>query len=448
MTGLLLCILAFGVTCWAGRRSLGIGLIALLSFGYFYGIVRANLLSTTTYFMFDAALIGLYVSQKWTGREPTQSGRILRVWLLLLILWPVLLLLLPFQPLLVSLVGLRSIVFFLPMFLLGSRLRQRDLYQLAGGLACLNLIALGFALAEYFLGVPRFYPLNVVTQLIYNSSDVTGGFLRIPATFSSAHAFGGMMVYSIPYLIGAWDQAPTHRLRMLTLSGAAAAFFGVLLCAARSDFLLSAALVAVAIWNGRMKTSRRAVFAILILLIMVVALRNQRLQRFKTLSDTDSVETRIAGSVNRGFFEILVEYPMGNGLGGGGTNMPSFLQGQVRSPIGMENEYAHILGEQGVIGLVLWVSFIAWFLLSGTKRALAKGAWATSRRLIWGLSVVGLGSGMIGTGLLASIPGTAVFLLGLGFVATPMKAEASERSAAGIAPPILAPQNYRPVAIP
>lgn len=444
MTGLILCIAALGITFWAGKRSLGIGIVALLIFGYFYGIVRANLLSTTTYFMFDAALVGLYASQKWTGRENTRSGRVLRVWLLLLTLWPVLLLLLPFQPLLVSLVGLRSDVFFLPMFLLGSRLREKDLSQLSMGLTALNLIALGFAVAEYVLGVPKFFPLNAVTQIIYGSGDVAGGFLRIPSIFSSAHAYGGMMVYSIPYLIGYWDQAPSHKLRLFALTGVTAAFFGVLLCAARQDFILSIALIAVAIWNGRMKFSRRVVFALLIAVVSVVALKNERLQRFKTLSDTDAVEGRIAGSVNRGFFEILIEHPMGNGVGGGGTNMPAFLQNQVRNPIGMENEYARILGELGIIGLLLWMGFIAWFL-SGSRRAFAKGAWATSRRLIWGLSVVGLITGMIGTGLLVSIPGSAIFLLGIGFVATPLSSEATEPHQVGYKAAMLPQQPYRPL---
>lgn len=445
MTGLFLCLLALGATYWAGKRSLGIGAVVLLTFGYSFGIVRANYLSTTTYFMFDSALIGLYASQKWNERGESASARALRAWLLLLILWPTLLLLMPFQPLLVSLVGLRGCVFFLPMLWLGSRLRERDLVQLSVGLAVLNLIAFGFAAAEYTVGVPRFFPNNAVTQIIYNSSDVAGGYLRIPSTFSNAHAYGGMMVYSLPYLIGAWDRAPSYRRRILAILGAAAALLGVLLCAARLDFVLGTALVAVAIFTTRMKTSRRIIFAMLIVGVMVVALRNQRLQRFKTLSDTEAVEDRISGSVNRGFFEILVEHPMGNGLGGGGTNMPAFLQNQVRNPIGMENEYARILCEQGLLGFLLWLGFIVWFL-SGTKRVFVKGSWATSRRLIWGLSVVGLATGLMGVGLLASIPGTAVLLLGIGFVATPMRSEFAARHQVGIAQPILTPQ-YRPAPI-
>jgi hypothetical protein len=442
MTGMLLCVLALGTTWWAGKRSLGIGLIALLTFGYFFGIVRANYLSTTTYFMFDASLIGLYASQKWTERGDSASARALRGWLLLLILWPALLLLMPFQPFLVSLVGLRGCVFFLPMLWLGSRLRERDLVQLSMGLAFLNLIAFGFAAAEYVMGVPRFFPLNAVTQIIYNSSDVAGGYLRIPATFSNAHGYGGMMVYSLPYLIGTWDRLSSYKMRIISMLGSAAALIGVLLSAARLDFVLGTGLVAVAIFTTRMKTNRRIVFIVLMAGVAVLALKNQRLQRFKTLSDTDYVEDRISGSVNRGFFEILVEHPMGNGLGGGGTNMPSFLQNQVRNPIGMENEYARILCEQGILGLLLWMGFILWFL-SCTKRVFVKGPWSTSRRLIWGLSIFGLATGVMGTGLLAAIPSAAVLLLGIGFVTTPLRQEAAIKRDARIAHPILTPE-YRP----
>lgn len=443
MTGLILCLAAFACTYWAGKKSLGIGLISLLLFGYFFGILRANLLSTTTYFIFDAALVGLYLSQKWT--EPGQRLRAsaLRTFLLLMLLWPVLLVVLPFQPLLISLVGLRGAIFFLPMIWLGSRLREQDLYQLSFGLAVLNLIALGFAVAEYFLGIPRFYPVNAVTAIIYGSGDVAGGFFRIPSTFSNAHSYGGMMVYSIPYLVGTWDQAPNSKLRLLAMTGTAAAFIGVLLSAARLDFIISAGLVGVAIWNGRMKVSRRAVFVLLVGVIMIFALKNQRLTRFKSLSDTEMVEDRIAGSVNRSFFEILVEYPMGNGLGGGGTSIPQFLQGQVRNPIGMENEYARILCEQGIIGLALWMGFIVWFL-GRSPGVFKKGPWATSRRLTWGLSIVGLITGMIGTGLLTAIPATAILLLGMGFVATPMRVEASEKKPAGAQAVLWPPQPYRP----
>lgn len=429
MTALALCVLAFLLTLWAGKKSLGIGLVGLLTFGYLYGILRANLPTAASHFIFDAALLGLYASQDWMKASENKRSGQLTGWVLVLTLWPALLIMMPFQPLLVTLVGFRGAIFFLPMILLGSRLREKDLFQMAAGLAGLNLMALAFAGAEYVLGVPRFYPMNDVTMLIYISEDVAGGFYRIPATFVTAHAYGAAMVASLPYLIGVWDQAKHRMLRLLLLVGAAAALLGVLLSATRSNFVMAAAIVMVALFNGRMKTSRRAVFVALIVAMMGVALTNQRLQRFKSLSDSQAVENRIAGSVNRGFFEILVEYPMGNGLGGGGTSMPYFLQGQVRNPVAMENEYARILAEQGVIGLLFWVAFIGWFL-SRTRKILAKGPWATSRRLVWGMSMMGLITGLIGTGMLTSIPETAVLLLGMGFLCGPRPAEAPQLSLA------------------
>jgi len=422
MTALALCILAFGATYYAGRKSLGLGISVLLAVGYFYGIVRANVLATLTYFLFDGAVLALYLSQKWGGRANQSRSGALGSWLLLLLLWPCLLIFVPTQPVLVSLVGLRASTFFLPMAWFGSRLRSQDLQYLSFSLAVLNLAALGFAAAEYVLGVPRFYPLNATTFLIYMSADVAGGFLRIPAIFSSAHAFGATMVGSIPFLVGAWEHFRARLLRILMLAGIAAAMLGVLMSATRLNFIIGTALLVLSILKGGMKAKRKAIFMVLIAGVTVVALRNERFQRFKTLSDTDMVEERVHGSVNRGFFEILLEYPLGNGLGGGGTSVPYFLQGQVRTPISTENEYERILCEQGIIGLLLWVGFIGWFF-ARYRVAFRRGPWQTTRRMIWLLSAVGLATSAIGNGTLTSIPATVFLLLGIGFTVCPMPSE-------------------------
>src|SRR5579863_5548601 len=117
MIALVLCVVALAVCYWAGRRSLGQGLVALLVFGYFYGILRANLLTTFSHFIFDAGLLGLYLSQKWSSTDPKEAQRLrtVQLWTGILIAWPVLLVLMPFQPWLVSLVGLRGNVFFIPV---------------------------------------------------------------------------------------------------------------------------------------------------------------------------------------------------------------------------------------------------------------------------------------------------------------------------------------------
>jgi hypothetical protein len=329
------------------------------------------------------------------------------------------------------------------MILAGSRLRGNDLRELTSGFAALNLVALAFAGAEYFMGMERFYPHNAATQLIYASADVEGGFNRIPAIFANAHLYGGTMTASIPYLIAGWEYAQTRKSRWFILGGIGAALLGVLLSATRSNFVLCSALILVTVVNGRMATRKRIVIVLLILVMAGVAMRNTRFQRFKSLSDTDYVEDRISGSVNRSFFEILLEYPMGNGLGGGGTNIPYFLQGQVRNPIGLENEYARILCEQGVIGLLLWMGFAAW-IFGRFKSVLAKGPWATGRRLVWYLSMFGLGSGLIGTGMLTGVPQTALLLLGIGWTAVPMREEAREPQKAGIVAAGLQARLYRP----
>jgi hypothetical protein len=160
--------------------------------------------------------------------------------------------------------------------------------------------------------------------------------------------------------------------------------------------------------------------------VVLLALSNERLQRFTSLSDTESVADRIQGSVNRTFFEIMIEYPMGNGLGGGGTSIPSFLEGQVVKPIAIESEYGRILLEQGIIGLLLWIGFIFWFVTC--SRASLRSDWIVARRLTWVGCTVSFGLSMLGTGMLTAIPATALMLLGIGWVMVPPSETQSDAS--------------------
>jgi hypothetical protein len=409
-----LCIFASVACFWAGRRSLAQGIVLLFAFGYLYGILRANLLTTFSHFIFDAGLLGLYLSTRWGMPGRNDGTKSVQIWVVLLILWPVLLVFLPLQPLMVSIVGLRGNTFFIPLLILGSRLKIKDVSQIAVGLAVLDLLAVGFGGVEYFLGVERFFPLSPVTEIMYASKDVAGGFLRIPSTFTSAHAFGGMMVGSIPFLIGLWTSADKPVYRLLGLVSIPAALVGMLMSATRLNFILGCAMVIFVVLRTRINGKQRVLFLLIIATVGVVALNNARFQRFKSLEDTEGVSERIAGSVNRGFFEILIEYPLGNGLGGGGTSLPYFLQAQVRNPIAMENEYARILAEQGIIGLLLWLAFLAWFIQRG-KIAFANGPWATTRRLTWCMAAFGFATAWIGTGILTSIPGTMLLMIEMGW---------------------------------
>jgi hypothetical protein len=420
-----LCLFAFVACFWAGRRSLAQGLVVLFAFGYLYGILRANLLTTFSHFIFDAGLLGLYLSFHWLAPSRNEGSKQVQFWVVLLILWPLLLAFLPIQPPLVTLVGFRGNVYFIPLLLLGSRLKSKDVSQLAVGLAVLDLLAVAFGGVEYFLGVERFFPFSPVTQIMYASRDVAGGFLRIPSTFTSAHAFGGMMVSTIPFLVGLWTSAEKPLYRLLGLVGVPAALIGMLMSATRTNFVLGCAMVAFVIFRTRMSGKQRVLFVLIMVAVAGTALNNARFQRFKTLDDTDYVSERIAGSVNRGFWEILVEYPLGNGLGGGGTSLPYFLEGQVRNPVAMENEYARILAEQGAIGLLLWLTFLAWFFQRYSV-AFKSGPWATARRLTWCLTAIGFATAWIGTGILTSIPGTMLLMIGMGWTVVRPKAPEAE----------------------
>ena len=106
-------------------RSLGLGLIGVFAVGFVNGVVRANFLSVHTTFMFDAAILGLYVgflagwprdvaaviqARRASGSPFLSRGRPL-------------LTLMPVNDYLVQLVALRATVWFLPVLLIASRLR-------------------------------------------------------------------------------------------------------------------------------------------------------------------------------------------------------------------------------------------------------------------------------------------------------------------------------------
>jgi hypothetical protein len=153
----------------------------------------------------------------------------------------------------------------------------------------------------------------------------------------------------------------------------------------------------------------------LLAIAAILASTNERFSRFKRL-DSDTVTERISGSVNRTFFEILYEYPMGNGLGGGGTSLPYFLMGLVHNPTVVENEYGRILLEEGIVGLLIWISFIGWIILN--RKPFKKTTWLIARRLSFALVVVYFGITVIGLGMLTAIPGTFMFFLTIGWIVT------------------------------
>jgi hypothetical protein len=163
-----------------------------------------------------------------------------------------------------------------------------------------------------------------------------------------------------------------------------------------------------------------------------VALTNDRLQRFRSLEDTSYVSERVAGSVNRSFIDVLVEYPLGNGLGGGGTSIPHFLEGQLNRPVAVENEYARIALELGIPGLLLWLSFVFWILTRGF-RSYPEDPWNGARRVTWVLLFINFAAAMIGVGMMTSIPGTMSLMMWCGWLVTKPAGEIQPVAVASVA---------------
>ena len=418
--GLLLCFAGFGTAFLFGRRSLTAGVAAVATVGYAYGVLRANFLDTFSHFLFDAAVLGFYASL--IGRRPSAAGpgaAELRRWVWLLLGWAGVMFLLPLQHPLIQLVGLRGNAFLLPFLLVGGWLDRRDAERLALWLAALNILAFAFAMAEYRMGVPAFFPKNAVTEIIYKSKDVANyTAYRIPACFSSAHAFGGSMVLSLPWLAGAWVQAGRRLGRHLLLTlGIAAAVMGTFMSAAREPIVLLFALLCLALLSGKIRAAYWVGWVVILAGVGYVVSGEERLQRFTNLQDTAAVKERIEGSVNLSFTDLLTTYPIGNGLGGGGTSIPFFLQYLVKNPVGLENEYSRLLLELGIPGLCLWVGFIGWTALK--RPSDTRDPWLLGRRLMWYTALATFATGLIGTGMLTAIPQSPLLFIGIGFLTAP-----------------------------
>ena len=420
MTSFLLCLSAFAISFIAGRRSLVAGLATVLGTGYVYGITRANLPETFSHLIFDAGVLGLYFAQLMRRVSREERIRIQRLWLwvVVLIAWPVLLFLIPIQDPMIQLVGLRGNAFLVPFLLIGAQLDRKSIYILALWLAGLNLIAFVFACAEFFLGVPQFFPYRAgVTDIIYKSNDLMGfTAFRIPATFTSAHAYAGMMVMTLPFLVGACVQEQRRVWHGYVLASAlAVSIVGIFMSAARTHFIALLILLLVTTFSGQLKRSSWIGWVVMLVGIGWVVSSDERLQRFTTLQDTEFLSARLAGSVSLSFWELVGAYPLGNGMGGGGTSIPYFLQDLIKNPIGFESEYARIVLEQGIPGLFLWVAFIVWVL---TRRTLHRlDTWYLGRQLAWFACAAYFATGLIGIGLFTSVPQTCLLLLTTGWIA-------------------------------
>jgi O-antigen ligase len=116
-------------------------------------------------------------------------------------------------------------------------------------------------------------------------------------------------------------------------------------------------------------------------------------------------------------FAMVEAYPLGNGLGGGGTSIPYFLQSLLQSPVEIENEYGRIALEQGIPGLALWLAFIVWLFTRAAPRR--DDPWFAGRWLARLFCAISFATAPLGTGLLNAVPQTALVLLFAGWIAAP-----------------------------
>ncbi len=429
MIGAALCVFALVGTFILARKSLVHGIVATIAVGYFYGILRANFFETASHFLFDASVLGLYVARisDINHTFSTLGGQRFKHWVTLLLAVPIIMFFVPMQDLLVRLVGLRGNAYLLPFLLIGAILKRDEWYRIALWFACLNIVAFLFGGAEYAFGVERFFPYNAVTDIIYRSNDVgSANNLRIPSLFGSAHVYGGTMVLTIPILVNAWVQR--HReiwQKNILIAGVIAAIMGVFMSAARIHFVVLVVLLLVATVCIRMRPAYRVAWVVLLITIGYVVSTQDRMQRFTTLDDKNLVENRLQASVNTTLFDVAVDYPFGNGLGGGGTSIPFFLLDRLNAPVAVESEWGRIELETGLIGLASWCGFLLWVF---TRPRAHRGDPAfLGWRLAWFAALCFFASGFVGIGLFTSIPQAVILLMLVGWIGTHYTGEADTR---------------------
>jgi hypothetical protein len=399
------------------------GFVAAMTVGYFHGILRANIESTAGHFIFDAGAAGLYLSllmRRMTAHEKSRV-RTVMPWLGVLFGWPLLLFFVPHQTPLIQLVGLRGQTIYLGFLVVGALVESEELGKIALSLSILNMVALGFALLEAHFGVARFYPRNAVDDIIYRSNDIlVNGALdyRIPATFEHSASYATNMVASMPLLLGALSiERRGGWKRSLLVVAVACSALGVFLAASRSEAAVLILMVLLVTVSGKTGNLPWYGWVAIIVAVGWTVASTPRMQRFLELKDTQYVKSRVGTSVNGGFFDMMMNYPLGNGLGGGGTSIPYFLKSELKDQVELENEYARIMLEEGIPGLVMWLGFFLWVFLQPAPRG--SDEWYIGRWLALLYVFISIATAPLGTGLLNAIPSTPSLLMYCGWIAAP-----------------------------
>ena len=391
----------------------------LMVWGYFFGILKAHYVDSFGHFIFDAATVGFYsgIIIKMPSLIERHKYKKIFPWFILLFGWPIMMALVPLQHYLVQMVGLRGNIFWLPMLLVGAMMDSKSRDFLGYTLAILNIVAFGFAVAEYFLGVETFVPDNEVTKIVYMSNDISGGHLRIPSIFNNAHSYAGAMVASMPWVLGTILDRGFKSFSniygiLLLITGLFCALLGIFLAGPKSPIVLLGFMILIFIMTGRVNLGFLTIGILVGLGVAYFVGKDERMQRFADLQDLSRVQERVSLSLNSSFFDILMDYPMGNGMGAGGTSLPYFVQPLLSGVIVLENEYARILLEQGMPGFLAFLAFAIWFFL---KSSTFDKSDKYTKSMVWAFAIGTFSTAWIGIGMMTTVPTTVVLLLGVGY---------------------------------
>jgi len=418
--GIALCFVTFGGAVALCRRSLGAGTGFVLLVGCIYGWLRCWFYNPATHFAFDASLLGLY-AVAFTGRHGPVSGssRALQNWALVLAVIPLLVLfaspLIEGQPFIIQLVGLRSVLLFVPTIFIATWLTDPDVEVLSDWALLSVVVGTTFAVGELILGVDQFFPVNAASRHIFSAADAGPTYeTRIPASFGSSHLYGGTMVALIPFLVLRLERR--RRFQTLTKIGLVAAAGGAFLCSARIPVLTLMALVVV--WSVATRNKRSFIVSVTLaaIAISVLVVSSARFRRYETLRDSEVLETRLGLSVNRGLVDIVLENPVGSGLASAvGTSIPYFLADDAKPQEGLESEFSRLALELGVGGFTAWLLFVLWSLARDFRHLKRFGGAVDA--LMWAVCVAAWLTGLIGAGVLNAIPGTFLVVMQMAFVA-------------------------------
>jgi hypothetical protein len=422
-----ICVLAFAAAYWAGRRALWLGITVVLVVGYLYGIARAHLSDAFIHLLFDASVAGLYAACLWAAATARNRAGLyeLKLWVILLLAWPTFLFFTTPGDVLIQMVGWRANAFVLPCLLLGAQLDDEQLYWLGLGIAVLNIGAAIVGALEFTFGLQMFFPRNEITDILYQSrlSDQQWWLgLRIPSTFVNAHAYGGTMVMTLPFIFGAWLHQRTRAHGHLLTAAVIASLLGVFMAGARTPMIALAGLIVLVSLSRSVRGGARLTWVGVMMVVAFVVAGDNRLQRFASLQDSTYIAQRLGGSINSEFFELMWGHPFGRGLAGGGTSIPYFLQDRSTAYFVMENEFARIALEQGIPGFFMWVCFMLWVLVQGQRKA--SDSWQLSRRLMLAATFAYFLFALTGIGLLTSVPLSMVLLIGIGWISVRDKSTA------------------------